>query len=45
VLQKEFDLLDVVMERDTEELAEKDFRRWKRLKFVIKERNISYLDW
>jgi hypothetical protein len=44
VLQKEFDILDVVMERDTEELAEKDFRRWRRLRSVLKEKDISGLD-
>jgi hypothetical protein len=43
VLQKEFDLLDVVMEKDIEELADKDFRRWKRLKRVLKEKDISGL--
>jgi hypothetical protein len=44
-LQKEFDLLNVIMERDIEELAEKDFRRWKRLKRVIEQKDISSLDW
>jgi hypothetical protein len=32
------------MERDTEELAEKDFRRWRRLRSVLKEKDISWLD-
>jgi hypothetical protein len=44
VLQKEFVPLDVVMEKDIEALSDKDFRRWRRLKKVLKEKDISGLD-
>ena len=44
-LQDEFDKLDVVAQRDIEELSEVDFRRYRRLKNVLKQKDISYLDW
>ena len=44
VLQKEFVPLDGVMEKDIDALSDKDFRRWRRLKKVLKEKDFSCLD-
>jgi hypothetical protein len=43
-LQAEFDILNIEAEKDIEAMTEPDFRRWRRLRSVLKARNISFLD-